>query len=99
VATPVNKPKSESDQDGKQEDKSAVSEPRLDEVKSHSRQPAMNNPGLPVKSKREWIRRRKDVVAKNVLTRFQMKPEVRIVERFRGKEKDEREDINVEDSF
>jgi hypothetical protein len=39
------------------------------------------------------------VVAKNILTGLQMKPEVRIVERFRGKEKDEREDINVEDSF
>src|ERR1043166_572481 len=59
----------------------------------------MNDPVLAVESKREWIGGRKSVIAKNVLAGFQVKPEVRIVERLRGKKKDEGEDVDLEDSF
>ena len=71
----------------------------MDHVESHGREPAMNDPGLPVESKRERIGVREAVSAKNVLAGFQMKPEVGIVERLRGKKKHEGKEVDLENLF
>src|SRR5690242_10112792 len=99
VTTPIHKPECQHDQKRKQEDESVVSQPRLDQVENDSRDPAMHDPLLPVEREREWISSRKSVVVNNVLAGFQVKPEVRIVERLRRQEKHEGEDVDVEDAF